>query len=1008
MPTPAPRTSSAPQPGWQSAQQPAHQATVLGDTIELSDDSDLDEVFTQSVSSGVAKSTPEDKENVIGDDGAGPPSARLPNPLATPTQKIENTQVPSTILAQARTECHEEDNGKAGSFVNKVEGTSATRIPAAIGAIESVGSELAISSPLTKAPLLSSEDLLRQIVLLQDRLIEVLTKKQTVGILSDDEYAEEQRLRETISRMKVSAHASAEPEKPRPLYTLLTEEDLAPRDHIKQPEPSLPQQPQSFASELPQAEPQPMQQEGAFDLEPPTMHIDLDDEDDHEFEDIESSDYFERVQENRRFDDIASSSDVDVVDTSHVSREDFDGLDSDPDDFMLEQVEAHMRRDPEPGPRMASSNGSTTFPIVSDGEPDDDDDELMVLDPLQPTQEPVEQHVWTDEVFAHLKAVFNLTSFRRNQLEAINATLSGKDVFVLMPTGGGKSLCYQLPALVKSGKTKGTTLVISPLISLMQDQVHHLKQRGVQAEYFNSKCNKTERQEVRFKLESGSLDLLYISPEMISSSQMMQRIFGQLHADKRLARIVIDEAHCVSSWGHDFRPDYKRLETLKSEYSGVPIMALTATANENVQMDIRKCLRVSNMVLFKQSFNRPNLSYEVRQKKADVYDSIVDLVNKYPNDSGIVYCLSQAACESTAKRLKQAGVRADFYHAGLVADTRHEVQTRWQTGDVSVVCATIAFGMGIDKANVRYVVHLTIPRNLEGYYQETGRAGRDGKPAECIAFYTPGDASKILKLIENDKDLSFDIREHHITLFRRVVQYCENNADCRRQQILQYFNERFDKKLCHKKCDNCRLDRTKNLVTKDMTETSKRLVEMIGALRGKQFTITQSIDIYRGARNKKVFELGGDKAPHYGAGKDDDRDEISRLLHKLALDGILKEYQSYSGSRYAQTYVRLGDAAQRLLNGSIRVTMEVSLNKRPRTTASTKSTSRRTATTSAAAAAAAAVPVPPPPRARAPARGQGADAFLQECHAALEVLRFEVSNGTKSNTTPDSRQLLCS
>lgn len=528
-------------------------------------------------------------------------------------------------------------------------------------------------------------------------------------------------------------------------------------------------------------------------------------------------------------------------------------------------------------------------------------------------------HPWTRETMHTLRTRFGLNGFRANQADAVNETLSGNDVVVLMPTGGGKSLCYQLPALVTSGKTSGTTLVISPLISLMQDQVYHLKNRNIQAEMLNSRLSVAERNAVFSKLRNGDLQLLYLSPEMLSASGAMKSALQQLYSAGRLARIVIDEAHCVSSWGHDFRPDYMELTRVKYDFPNSPIMALTATANERVLLDIVNCLRPNPKVL-RQSFNRQNLYYEVRQKTSEVLQDIAGICRQFSGKSGIIYCNSKKNCEETAASLQNLGISASFYHAGLDQDVRASVQTDWQKGRSQVVCATIAFGMGIDKPDVRYVIHLTLPRNVEGYYQETGRAGRDGKPSRCVLFYTYRDVQLLQKMIYQDKNLSHAIREHHKSLLIRVMQYCENSTDCRRKQVLQYFNEDFDPRFCRMQCDNCRKMKDQVAVRKDMTSQAKQIINVLDeSSRNNSVTTQQLIDILIGRTSSKIKTCKFNTQSWFGCLRNQGLVIVERLVHSLLSERVLEEYSQYNKSRYPQTYARSGPNARQVIRGTMAI-----------------------------------------------------------------------------------------
>ncbi|KAI7486687.1 ATP-dependent DNA helicase [Hortaea werneckii] len=380
----------------------------------------------------------------------------------------------------------------------------------------------------------------------------------------------------------------------------------------------------------------------------------------------------------------------------------------------------------------------------------------------QQNEEDSEKHFqfpWSNDVKAVLRERFKLKGFRENQIQAINTTLAGKDAFVLMPTGGGKSLCYQLPSLITSGKTRGVTIVVSPLLSLMEDQVQHLNNLRVQAFLLNGESNADAKRHVRDALAMSEpqkyIQCLYVTPEMLSKNQSLVSLFERLYQRNQLARLVIDEAHCVSQWGHDFRPDYKQLGEIRRKFPGVPVMALTATATENVKVDVIHNLSMKNCEVFTRSFNRPNLFYEVRSKKGkqDVEEIAGLIRDNHRGQTGIIYCLSRKDCENMAKALKKEHkIRAYHYHAGLESPEKTRIQKCWQAGEYQVIVATIAFGMGIDKANVRFVFHHSLPKSLEGYYQETGRAGRDGKPSSCYLFYGFGDATKLRRMIDEDAE----------------------------------------------------------------------------------------------------------------------------------------------------------------------------------------------------------------------------------------------------------------
>lgn len=534
--------------------------------------------------------------------------------------------------------------------------------------------------------------------------------------------------------------------------------------------------------------------------------------------------------------------------------------------------------------------------------------------PVQPGITPLPlsmmQHPWSRDVKVSMKERFHLRGFRPNQLEAINATLGGKDAFVLMPTGGGKSLCYQLPSIVSSGRTKGVTVVISPLLSLMQDQVEHLRKLNIQAFLINSEVTAEHRRLVMDTLKDPNVEhfiqLLYVTPEMISKSQAIVSAFQDLHRRKRLARIVIDEAHCVSQWGHDFRPDYKLLGEVRQQFKGVPVMALTATATENVKVDVIHNLGMQTCEVFTQSFNRPNLTYEVRTKgKAkDVLDSMAHTINtSYKNQSGIVYCLSRQNCENIAEKLrKEHGIKAHHYHAGMEAHEKNSVQKQWQEGKYHVIVATIAFGMGIDKPDVRFVFHHTIPKSLEGYYQETGRAGRDGKRSGCYLYYGYHDTSALKRMID-DGDGSWEQKERQRQMLRNVVQFCENRSDCRRVQVLNYFNESFKREDCNGACDNCNSNST--FESQDFTDYAIAAIELVKRIGQDNVTLLHCVDVFRGGKTKKITGFRHNRLDDYGAGSELDRGEVERLFHRLLSEDALAERNVMNKAGFASQYIHV-------------------------------------------------------------------------------------------------------
>ncbi|THV03242.1 ATP-dependent DNA helicase [Dendrothele bispora CBS 962.96] len=494
-----------------------------------------------------------------------------------------------------------------------------------------------------------------------------------------------------------------------------------------------------------------------------------------------------------------------------------------------------------------------------------------------------------------LNKVFGLPSFRTNQLEAIIAALSGRDVFVLMPTGGGKSLCYQLPAVCKGGSTKGITVVVSPLLSLMTNQVSSLRDKNVDVVLWNSES--TDVVEIMRRLRGNPKpSLLYVSPEKIKESGSLHSILTDLYRSNHLARFVIDEAHCISTWGQDFREAYQCLGSLRDNYPSVPIMALTATANQVMADDIKRRLKLRDCECFSQSFNRSNLNYFILDKKGNlkgVIDDICSFISsKHRDESGVIYCLARAKCEKVAEELRKKGISAMHFHAGMAADVKNEVLQDWQEGRVKIVVATIAFGMGIDKPDVRFVIHYDLPKSLDGYYQETGRAGRDGLPADCILYYSYRDYKLILKMINNPENTERLGREGLARLeaqARNVVEFCLNQSDCRRLQLLQFFNEKFDPRLCRRQCDNCAYSGV--VSQEDLTKEAKDVVALVKHFqdRGEQVTLDHCRSVFKGAATTIIRTKRHDQITYYGKGKHLANELLEQLFKRLCLLGATDE-----------------------------------------------------------------------------------------------------------------------
>ena len=405
--------------------------------------------------------------------------------------------------------------------------------------------------------------------------------------------------------------------------------------------------------------------------------------------------------------------------------------------------------------------------------------------------------VSVDVLRSKLKEVFGYDQFRGNQEKIILNLLAGRNTFVIMPTGAGKSMCYQMPAIVQ----EGTAIVISPLIALMKNQVDQLNAVGIKARFLNSTLSKSEINKIKKATLAGELKLLYIAPESLTKEENVDFL-----RQAKISFAAIDEAHCISEWGHDFRPEYRRIKSIIDHLGQIPIIALTATATPKVQLDIQRNLQMEGADLFKSSFNRENLYYEVRPKKG-IKKQLIKFIRENQGKSGIIYCLSRKKVEEIAEFLRVNGFKAAPYHAGFDPAVRMKNQDDFLNEEVDVIVATIAFGMGIDKPDVRFVIHYDVPKSLEGYYQETGRAGRDGLEGQCIMFYRYND---ILKLEKFNKDKPVTEKENAKILLEEMASYAES-AVCRRKQLLHYFGEEYDDTHCKESgmCDNCRYQREK-------------------------------------------------------------------------------------------------------------------------------------------------------------------------------------------------------
>lgn len=472
-----------------------------------------------------------------------------------------------------------------------------------------------------------------------------------------------------------------------------------------------------------------------------------------------------------------------------------------------------------------------------------------------------------------LKYFFGYDSFRPGQKKIIEAALNNRDLLTIMPTGGGKSLCFQLPALLRTG----LTIVVSPLIALMQDQVDSLKDNGIGATFLNSTLNYEAARSRQLAILQNKIKLLYVAPERLLN-QRFSSFLDRVAREVGIAAIAIDEAHCVSEWGHDFRPEYCRLNILRQRYPDVPIQALTATATKRVQQDIIQQLNLRSPDIHIASFNRTNIHYQVQPKDRDVYRKLLRSI-RAESGSGIVYCLSRRSVEEVALKLTNDGIDAVPYHAKLSDRERSLNQTRFLRDDVRVIVATIAFGMGINKPDVRFVFHYDLPRSLESFYQESGRAGRDGEPSKSILFFSFGDLKKIDYLIEQKPDPT----EQRIARqqLRQVVDYAEGTA-CRRTIILRYFGERYQGNCG--KCDNCLNPKP----IEDWTIEAQKFLSCVARCREK-FGMNHIIDVLRGSRKQKIYQYGHHLLSTYGIGKDKTADEWKMLGRSLLHQGLVGE-----------------------------------------------------------------------------------------------------------------------
>ena len=509
-----------------------------------------------------------------------------------------------------------------------------------------------------------------------------------------------------------------------------------------------------------------------------------------------------------------------------------------------------------------------------------------------------------------LKEFFGFDSFKGMQEEVISTIMQGNDCFVIMPTGAGKSLCYQLPALI----SPGTAIIISPLIALMKNQVDAIRGFGESesiAHFLNSSLTKTQSEKVKADVASGKTKMLYVAPETLKKDETIEFL-----RSVTVSFVAVDEAHCISEWGHDFRPEYRRIKQIVKEIDDVPMVALTATATPKVQLDIQKSLNMQDAEVFKSSFNRDNLYYEVLPKgsKAQTMKDLISFVNKRKGKSGIIYCLSRKKTEDVAEILRANGVNALAYHAGLDAKTRAGNQDKFLMEDADVICATIAFGMGIDKPDVRFVIHYDVPKSLEGYYQETGRAGRDGLDGDCMLFYNPKDTEKLEKFL---KDKPVAEREIGTQLISEMAFFAES-SQCRRKSLLHYFGETFPADDCGKMCDNCRYPREALDATEELVIALETIKHTVGKV-----DLQHIVNILIGKISPEVKAYKHNTFQHFGVGKEQGVNFWKTLLRYGQINNlIIKNIELYGllsiseqGLAYLETPTKVAIALDKEFEG---------------------------------------------------------------------------------------------
>jgi ATP-dependent DNA helicase RecQ len=534
----------------------------------------------------------------------------------------------------------------------------------------------------------------------------------------------------------------------------------------------------------------------------------------------------------------------------------------------------------------------------------------------------------SDSLQQALKQYFGYESFRAGQREIIEASMAGRDTLAIMPTGGGKSICFQLPALLKTG----VTIVVSPLIALMQDQVTALKENGIGATFLNSTLTNRESTQRSQAILNGAIKLVYVAPERLFAEQFLE-FLNIIKGKMGIAGFAVDEAHCVSEWGHDFRPEYRQLSRIRQLHPDVPVIGLTATATERVREDISQQLQLKQPYIHVASFNRSNLYYEVvpKQGTEQTYVNLLQQIKRLQG-SGIVYCLSRKRVDEIASRLREDGIEAIPYHAGLGNKEREENQTRWIRDDVQVMVATVAFGMGINKPDVRFVIHYDLPKNIEGYYQESGRAGRDGEDSHCTLFLGYGDLETIKFLIaqkvdpQTNEPLEAEQRIAQQQL-RQVVDYAEGVA-CRRTILLRYFGEHFQGDCGN--CDNCLSPKP----MEDWTVESQKFLSCVARTK-ERFGAGHVIDVLRGSRKEKVLQHGHENLSTYGIGKDRSLDEWRQLARSLTHQGFLTQTTDGYG------ILKLNDRSWEVMRNQRNVLLPIERDAEPTKAAERESTIER-------------------------------------------------------------------